>query len=158
MKKCDTFNIRTAPTKSNCSICFKAISKKSILTLPCGHHFHKKCFATREKNNSEVECRSSEVKCEGECEAECYQPLEGLRKLYFYKKGTTCVSCPICRTEYTRDLSENGKLSKIIAKVHAKDYIVHYITDMTDFFQYVPKSEITSTGTISKNGWKRYVL
>jgi hypothetical protein len=117
----------SSPSKE-CAICLKKNKKnQKLITLPCSHTYHKECFHPWDWKNLK--------------QMECHMPLKGWRQMCFFPSGQNCVSCPICRTEYTHNVCNNGKFEKILAKVHAEDNMVLYITKNQDLYNFIPISE-----------------
>ena len=129
---------------NKCCICMLCMDETDIMTLECGHSFHKECanewFGTQIRNK--VEDNGLNL----------MTPLPQLPNgdigVIVHLEDNGIITCACCRTEYTI-LGHKvgiGELipQKIIAKVRFAEVNgvkpVHYITRLSELVHYTPKT------------------
>ena len=83
-----------------CSICLQDLDCcYCSYTLDCGHRFHSDCLLSWHKKSNSGQTRYTDI------------------DIQFFPEHTNCMRCPVCRTEFTKEL----RIDKLTDKVLQKD-------------------------------------
>ena len=122
---------------STCAICLQNVDCNIYAELPCKHQLRGNCLFDWYKTRFST---AVDVK-----NAKCFRPFEN-KEICFYHAGVNCISCPLCRTEYTRGMEDSDPWIEVKGKLHIIDddgeRITHYITSFNEFMtDLVPFNE-----------------